>query len=664
MAVEAPVEKIRNVVFLGHAGAGKTTLTEAALHVAGVIPRMGRIEEDNTVSDFDPDEQKRQHSISLSVAPMTFDGFQITIIDTPGAPDFVGDAAAALHVADLAIFVVSATEGVEVQTEATWHLAEQHKIPRAIFINKLDRERASFERTLESLKSSFGNGVAPLELPIGKEANFTGVIDLLEEKAVTYENGKANEQPVPKDMEVTEHDVHDALVEGIVVADDELTERYLADETLPTSELEGALAKGIKEASVFPVLCGSAVNLVGIDRLLRFIAEEGPAPEAPSGPPVVFVFKTHVDPHVGHINYFKVLQGPLTPDTSLVNSRTVNEEKFHQLLEVRGKDRQTVQEIAAGNIGAVTKLHDVRAGDVLGLRGATIDAPEFVLPAPTLPTAIRAASRQDEDKLGTALHRLLEEDAALHMERNPETQQTLLWGMGETHLAIAIERLNRTVKVEQEPVQVPYRETITSSGEAEGRYKKQSGGHGQFGVASLRVEPLARGAGFEFVDAIVGGVIPRQFIPAVEKGVVETMANGGTLGFPVVDTKVTCFDGKHHPVDSSEQSFKMAGALAFSEAEQKAHPALLEPMRNIRIVAPEATQGEIMGDLNGRRGRIQGAQSLGNGTVEIEALVPLAEVLRYTIDLRAITGGRGEFTLKDAGYDTVPSHLVDKIRAG
>ncbi|MFO7589537.1 MAG: elongation factor G [Acidimicrobiia bacterium] len=660
-----PTDRIRNVALVGHGGAGKTTLAEALLFVSGAIPRAGTVEDGTTACDFDPEEQKRAISVSLAVAPLEWEDHKVNLLDTPGYADFLGDVAAGLRAAELAIFVVSAVEGVEVQTEVAWRLAEALDIPRAIFVNKLDRERASFERTLDDLKARFGAGIAPLELPIGTEHDFRGVIDLLSDTAITYSgpDGVGATGPIPEEMEHEEHAVHDSLVEGIVVADDALMERYLDDETISVEELEGALAKGIAEASVFPVLCGSATALVGVDRLAHFMVREGPAPDAGDGPPVAFVFKTIVDPYVGRVNLFKVLQGTVKADGHLVNGRTMTDERIHQLSMVRGKDAEAVSEVGPGDLGAVAKLTDTFTGDVLGSRGAEVEVEPLEQFEPTLPVAIRAKSKGDEDKLATALHRLQDEDPAIRLERNDETHQTLLWGQGETHLGIALERIHRKfgVAVETDDVKVAYRETITEAAEAEGKHKKQSGGHGQFGVASVRVEPLERGAGFEFVDKVVGGAIPRQFIPAVEKGIAETMESGGVFGFPVVDVQATVFDGKHHSVDSSEMSFKMAGSLAFKEAMAKGQPILLEPISELVVRAPEASQGDLMGDLNSKRGRIQGTSALGGGDVEIVALVPTSEVLRYSTDLRSRTGGRGTFTITHSHYDPMPAHLVDKV---
>jgi elongation factor G len=662
-----PTANIRNVALVGHGGAGKTSLAEALLFTAGATTRLGKIEDGTTVADFDPEEQRRRISVSLALAPFELEGHKVNILDAPGYADFIGDVGAAFRAADLALFVVSAVEGVEVQTEVAWKLAEARGIPRAIFINKLDRERASFQRTLDQLKERFGAGVAPLHLPIGEEAGFRGVVELLNDKAITYADGspKGTEGEIPAEMQAEEHSVHDALVEGIVVADDDLMERYLGDEKIDISELAGALAAGVASGAVFPVLCGSATKLIGIDRLAQFLVDEAPAPAVGDGPAGAVVFKTIVDSYVGHVNFFKVLQGTIKHDDVLANGRTKGDERMHQLFVMRGKEQDTVTEVAAGDIAAVAKLSDTSTGDVLATKGAEIEVETTDLPEPVLAVAIKARSKGDEDKLANALHRLQEEDLVLHIERNPETHQTVLRGMGETHLSIALEKLARKfgVEVDTEDVRVAYRETISGTAEAEGKLKKQTGGHGQFAVAWLRVEPKERGSGNEFVDAIVGGVIPKNFLPAVEKGVAEAEEQGGALGFPVVDVKITCFDGKHHSVDSSEMAFKTAASMGLREALAKAGPILLEPVSELVVVVPEANQGDIMGDLNGKRGRIQGSASIGGGEVEITANVPSSEILRYAIDLRSMTGGRGRFSARHSHYDPVPSHLVDKIVA-
>ncbi|MDZ4824975.1 MAG: elongation factor G [Actinomycetota bacterium] len=663
-----PTANIRNVALVGHGGAGKTSLAEALLFAAGVTTRIGRVEDGSTVTDFEAEEQRRRHSVSLALAPFELEGHKVNLLDAPGYADFVGDVAAALQAADLALFVISAVEGVEVQTEVAWKMAQQRGLPRAIFVNKLDRERASFQRTLDQLKEKFGTGVAPLQLPIGEEAELRGVIELLNDVAVTYSGDKpvGVEGEIPDAQAHEEHEIHDALIEGIVVGEDDLMERYLADEKIETHELAKALAAGVASASVFPVLCGSATKLIGIDRLAHFLIEEGPPPAQSSGADAVQVFKTLVDPYVGHVNLFKVVQGRVAHDEVLVNLRTKTDERMHQLFTMRGKEQDQVDEVAAGDIAAVAKLADVGTGDILAAKGAAIDVEPFTLPAPLLAVAIKAKAKGDEDKLANALHRLQAEDPVLVVERNAETHQTLLHGMGETHLSIAVEKLARkfSVEVETEEVRVAYRETISGEAEAEGKVKKQSGGHGQFAVAWLRVEPQERGGGIEFVDKIVGGVIPRNYIPAVEKGIVETAEHGGALGFPIVDLRVTVFDGKHHSVDSSEMAFKTAASLGLKEAMQKAGSLLLEPVSELVVIVPEANQGDIMGDLNSKRGRIQGSGALGRGEVEIVATVPTSEILRYAIDLRSMTGGRGRFTVSHSHYDPVPAHLVDKIVAG
>jgi elongation factor G len=676
-----PTPKIRNVALVGHSGAGKTTLAEALLFRAGAITRAGRVEDGTTVCDFEPEEQKRHLSLSLALAPFEWEGHKINLIDTPGYADFIGDVHAALRVADLAVFVVSAVDGVEVQTEAIWRIAAELNLPRMIFINKLDRERANFQRTLDELRSRFGAGIAPLELPIGEEAGFRGVADLLTDKGFFYEGGTHTEGPIPDELAALEHEVHDNLVEGIVVADDDMLERFLEGDVPSPAELEHTLAVGVAAASVFPVICGSAATQVAIDRLADFICEIGPSPAdrpgievtagtttqdiAPDadGQPLAFVFKTIADPYVGQLSLFKVLSGTVKPDDHLVNPRTGSDERLHALFALRGKDQDPVTSVPAGDLAAVSKLSATATGDTLAPKGTPVRVATIAPPPPVLAVAIKARTQADDDKLGSALQRLQEEDQALVLERSDETKQTLLRGTGETHLTIALERLHRKfgVDVDTDDVRVPYRETITANAEAEGKYKKQSGGHGQFGVAFLRVEPLPRGEGFQFVDAIVGGAIPRQFIPAVQKGIEETMASGGLYGFPVVDVKVTCYDGKYHSVDSSEMSFKMAGSLGFKDAMAKASAVVLEPISVLKVTVPAEYQGDVMGDINARRGRVQGTDAVGGGEQEVTALVPTSEIMRYAIDLRSMTGGRGRFTATHSHYDPMPSHLVDKL---
>ncbi|HEX7167062.1 MAG TPA: elongation factor G, partial [Acidimicrobiales bacterium] len=604
-------------------------------------------------------------------------------IDTPGYADFIGDVAAAFRVADLALFVVSAVDGVEVQTEVIWRMAAALGIPRAFFVNKLDRERANFERVLAQLQELFGSGIQPLELPIGEEGDFHGVADLLTDTAIVYDDdqGHHHDEPIPDELAEHEHEVHDALVEGIVVADDALMERYLEGDVPSPEELEGTLAKGVAATQVFPVICGSATKDVGVDLLAKFICEIGPSPLDgppatvlaggeeqeiacdPDGQPLAFVFKTIVDRHVGKVSLFKVLSGTIRPDTVLTNPRSKVDEKLHLLFTLRGKEQEQLSEVVAGDIAAVAKLSDTATGDTLAPKGTPVVATAPEPPVPALTIAIAPKSKGDEDKLMTALHRLQDEDQAIFVRRDDETHQTLLSGLGETHLHIVVERLQRKfgVEVQTEDVKVPYRETITGPADAEGKYKKQAGGHGQFGVANVRVEPLERGQGFEFVDEIVGGAIPRQFIPAVEKGILERMEMGGLHGFPVVDLKVTLYDGKYHSVDSSEMSFKMAGSLALQEAMAKANAVILEPISLLEVTVPTSQQGDVMGDLNSRRGRVQGTDQGDIGESIVSAFVPTSEILRYAIDLRSLTGGRGRFTVRHDHYDILPQHLYDKV---
>ena len=672
---------IRNVALVGHGGSGKTTLAEALLHRAGATTRMGRVDQGTTVCDYDPEEQRRQLSLSMALAPLEWKDHKINLIDTPGYPDFLGDVAAALRVADLAVFVVSAVDGVQVQTEIAWKLANKLGVPRMVFVNKLDLERADFDATLEQLRGRFGAGVAPLELPLGQGPAFNGVADLLSDKAFTYANGVATEIDIPAEIADQEHEIHDNLVEGIVVADEEQLERYLEGDVPSVAELEHTLAKGVVEASVFPVVLGSALNEIAIDRLADFICEIGPSPaDRPTavkagdelvdvkadehGAPLAFVFKSIADQYVGQVSLFKVVSGTIKPDDHLINTRSSADERLHGLFTLRGKEQINLGELVAGDIGAVAKLSSTATSDTLAPKGKPVVVPRIEQPAPSLAIAIVPKTQADEDKLGNVLHRIQHEDPAIVVERDEETKQLLLRGTGETHLSVTLEKIQRKfgVNVDTEEVRVRYRETVLGSAEAEGKHKKQSGGHGQFGVCNIKIAPRERGAGFEFVDQIVGGAIPRQFIPAVEKGIIEAMSTGGVYGYPVVDVSVALFDGKFHSVDSNEASFKIAGRLAFREAMAKANPALLEPISKVEVTVPVDKQGDVMGDLNTRRGRVQGTEAAGDGEQIVIAQVPSSELTRYAIDLRSITGGRGRFTTEFSHYEPMPAHLVDKVK--
>jgi elongation factor G len=669
---------IRNVALVGHNGSGKTTLAEALLHLGGATTRVGRVEDGTTVSDSEPEEQRRAMSRSLTVLPFLWKGHKVNLIDTPGYADFVGEVQAALRIADLAVFVISAVEGVEAQTEAVWRLAAEAGLPRMIFLNKLDRERSDFERTLDQVRERFGAGIAPLELPVGAESAFRGVADLLTDTAWFYADGVATHGEVPDDMEALEHRVRDAVVEGIVVADDDLLERYLEGDIPSAETLEHTLAIGIDDAVVFPVVCGSATARVALDRLADFICEIGPSPldrpgvpatagtltidvaPDPGGPPLAFVFKTIVDQFVGHLSLFKVLSGSVHPDDHLVNSRTGDDQRLHALLTVRGQQQEPATELVVGDIGAVAKLTGTFTGDTLAPKGKPIIVDPSAVPDALYGMGIKARSQAEEDKLATALHQLIEEDPALRLEREDETHQTILFGTGESHLAITLERLARKygVEVESEPVRIAFRQTITLPVAVEVRYKKQTGGHGQFAECAINVEPRERGAGFDFTDKVVGGAISKAYIPAVRKGIEEAM-KGAPGGLPIVDISVTLVDGKEHSVDSSEMAFREAGRQAIREAVGKAAPVILEPVSQVVVVVPSSLQGDVLGDINSRRGRVLGTESLGGDTHAITALVPDVELRRYAVDLRSLTGGRGSFTRRPDHYDIAPPGLVE-----
>ncbi|NLE72332.1 MAG: elongation factor G [Actinomycetales bacterium] len=681
---------IRNVALVGHSGAGKTTLAEALLHRAGVVPRLGRIEEGTTVCDTEPEEIKRHISLSPAVAPFpwtTPDGreYLVNLIDTPGYADFAAGVDAALSVADLALVVVSAVDGVEVGTQIVWKQCEQLGIPRMVVVTKADKPRADFRRVLEQMRAAFGSSVVPLQLPIGEEEAFRGVADLLSGEGHTYDgDGKRTTGAPPDDVADEVKGLYEEVAEEIVSGDDEQLERYLSGETLSAGELVGALVHEVRDGSDFPVVIASPITGVGVDRLADYLCELGPSPADrpvtvhagtpdgpetevvadPAGDPLLYVFRTVADPFVGQVSLFKVLSGTVKNEDRLVNAVTGTEERMHGLFRLRGKEHVNADAFVAGDIGAVAKLTATPTGSALAKRGMTVHVPA---PAPR-PTpyalALKPVTQADDDKLSSALQRLVGEDPSLKIDRN-DAGQTILRGTGDTHIAVALERLARKfgVNVTTEDVRIAYRETITRTAEAEGKLKKQSGGHGQFAVCQLRISPAARGEGSSFIDSIVGGAIPRNFIPAVEKGVMEQMATGGVYGFPVVDVKVECYDGKYHPVDSSEMAFRTAASMGLKEAMAKAGPVVLEPISLVTVVVPQELQGDIMGDLSSRRGRIAGTSSLDGGLSEIQAMVPEAEISRYVMDLRSLTGGRGTFTAEFDHYDVLPSHLVEKVAA-
>jgi elongation factor G len=678
-----PADRIRNVALVGHHGSGKTTLTEALLYRAGALDRLGSVEAGTTVSDFEPEEHGHGMSVSLSLCSFEWRDHRVNIIDTPGYPDFAGEVSAALRVADMAVFVVDAVNGVEVETEKQWRLAEKLEVPRMIFVNKLDKEHASFDKTLDALRDRFGAGIAPIELPLGSGPSFHGVVDLFEDEAHVYDSGHSEAGDIPEEMKDRVAEVEEALIEGIVVADDDLLEQYLEGNVPPVDTLEHVMADGVAEASVFPVVCGSATGPIAVDRLADYLVELGTPPTArpsvqviagdetmeiesdPEGDPLVFVFKTVADPYVGQISMFRVLSGTIWPDATLYNGRTSSTERLAKVGVLQGKESVLVDALTAGALGATSKLSDTATGDVLTPRNMPVQVPPIDIPAPVIGVAIKAKALADEDRLATGLRRLQEEDRSIFVEHDDETGQTVMRGLGETHLNVSIEKLCRKmgIEVETEPVRVRFRETVTRPADAEGKHKKQSGGHGQFGVAMVKIEPLPRGSGFEFFDEIKGGSIPRQFIPAVEQGVVRAMTEGGVRGFPVTDVAVHLYDGKYHSVDSSELSFQMAGRLAFLEAFRAAGPAVLEPVSKVEVTVPAAYQGDVLGDLASRRGQVQGSMMDEFGNQVINALVPTAEVLTYATDLRSISRGWGSVRIEHDHYAELPANLANRVLA-
>jgi len=670
-----PTDHVRNVLIVGHGGAGKTSLVEAVLHATGATNRVGRVEDGTTVTDFEPEETRKQISVSLALAPVEHDGFKVNLLDAPGYADFIGDVRAALPAADAVLFVVSAVEGVETQTEVVWTMAEELELPRAFFINKLDRDRASFARTLDGIQTAFGKGCPPLYLPIGEEHDLSGLVGLLSGRAFTHDGGKRSEGEVPDALREAAGSLREQLIEAVIQEseNEDLMDRYLGGEQIAPTDLIPDLERAVAAGKLFPVLAGAATRNIGVAELLEICTQAFPSPTErppvegrradPAGPLAAYVFKTIADPYVGRMNLFRVVSGTFLPDSTVLNSTKGKEERVGNLLTVRGKAQEPASEVVAGDIGAVAKLTDTATGDTLCTKEDRVVLPAPTMPDPLLPIAIAPKSRGDEDRLSSGLARSEAEDLTLRVERNAETKQTILWGMGENHIEIALERLKRKygVEVAQVPLLLPYKETFKTGAKALGRHVKQSGGHGQYGICNIEVEPLPRGGGFEFVDKIFGGAIPNQFIPSVEKGVRKSMEDGLLAGYPVVDIRVILYDGKYHTVDSSDMAFQIAGALALKEAAAQAEMVLLEPLLELEVLVPDEYVGDVLGDLSSRRGRVVGTDPVGTGRTLVRATAPEAEVIRYAIDLRSMTRGRGSFARRFSHYEELPSHLAAKV---
>jgi elongation factor G len=675
-----PADRIRNVALVGHRGTGKTSLHEALLFEAGVINRLGSVVDGSTVSDADDDEKARQMSISLALSSFEWQQRRVNLIDTPGDPSFVADALGALRVCESAVFVVNAVMGVEVHTVRLWQRAAELDLARLIFVNMLDRERADFFRTLESLKAAFGSHAVATAIPIGAEHEVSGLIDLVDMKAYSYDGAAkdgATEIPIPDELEAQAQEYREKLMDEVAENSDELMERYLEGEQLDHREIVTALKDGTNHGGIYPVTCGIATRNLGSNRLLDAIVEDLPSPVKHGGLQVgevtlepvedrdsyAYVFKTRADPFAGRINLFRVYQGVIKQDSQVLNTRTHSKERVGTLVTFEGSKTGHATEFGPGDIGAVAKLKETRAGDWLSSRDTAVQMPQIKLPAPVMAFAIEPKSKGDEDKVFTALRRLQEEDPTIDLHRDPQTGEQIVAGLSQVHVEVIVERLKSRfgAEVNLKPPRVPYQETIRKPAKAHGRHKKQTGGRGQFGDCHIEIEPLEPGSGFEFVDAIKGGVIPSGFIPAVQKGVVEAMQEGVLAGYPVKDVRVRLYDGSYHTVDSSEMAFKVAGSLAMKQALSEAAPVLLEPIMLVTVTVPEDAVGDVIGDLNSRRGRPLGMEPSGAGMTEVKAEVPMAQMLSYAPDLRSITGGRGEFSMEFLRYEEVPGHLASKV---
>ena len=680
------IHQLRNVGIIAHGGAGKTTLAEALLFNAKATERMGRVDDGSSHFDYDPEEIRRQITISTSFHHYQWNRVEVTVADTPGYINFEADTHACLRQLDGAVLVVNAVSGVEVQTEKMWHLACDTGVPTVAFVSKMDRERADFPKAVDEISDILKVNAVPIQLPLGAEAGFRGVVDLLRMKAYIYkgESGQFEVTDIPPDLKDAAAKGREKVVEAAAESDDSLLEKYLEEASLTEEEIRKGFTAGVQAMKILPVLCGSALRNIAIHPVLDMInfvlpdpsfrkevkgtnpksKTEETRPISVDAPFSALVFKTLADPYAGKLSIFKIYSGTLTPDMSPLNPGKNTTERIGQIFRLEGKKQKSVGSASAGEIVAVAKFKETSTGDTLcDPKQPVFYAPPQVI-EPVISFAIRPKTRSDEDKLGSSLSRMIEEDPTLQFGKDPQTREFILSGMGEIHLEVSVEKLRRQfgVEVELRTPKIPYKETLKKSAEAQGKYKKQTGGRGQYGDCWLRVEPLPPGGGFEFVNSIVGGAIPRQYIPAVEKGVIERIAKGVLAGYPVVDTKVTVFDGSFHTVDSSEMAFKIAGSMGFKKAALGAKPVLLEPVMEMEIVVPEENVGDIIGDLNSRRGRVLGVEARGRSQI-VKTFVPLVEILRYSSDLRSITSGRGQFTMKMSSYEEVPSAIAEKVIA-
>jgi elongation factor G len=673
------IKKLRNVALVGHGNSGKTSLSEAMLFDAGITSRLGKVDDGNTVSDFDPEEQRRRISVNTSIIPLDWDGYHLTILDTPGYTDFVGEVRSAVRVVEGAVVLLDAVAGVEVGTELVWQHANDYKLPRLTFVNKMDRENANFQQAVDSLAQILGVRPAILQLPIGSQAAFKGVVDLISRTA--YVGPKAEKSAVPADMTAQVETARTQLVDVAAEGDDELITKYLDGNELTDEEIYRGLRLGTASSKIVPVLCGSSLANIGAQSLMRALIDLLPSPtevaeihaktpagaeevlqHSEAGPLAALAFKTTADPFVGRLTYLRVYSGVLTSDSRAFNSRAETEERIGQLFMIRGKEQIPLKQLQAGEIGGVPKLSNTITSDTLCDKGHPLVLEPVTYPKPVFSAAIAPKTKADLDKMGTALTRLVEEDPTLQVSRNLETNETILAGMGESHVDIAARKLQQKfgVEIAVDVPKVPYRETVTREASAQGRHKKQTGGHGQFGDVWLRLEPLPRSTGFEFADKVFGGSVPRQYIPAVEKGIRETITKGILAGYPVVDIRVALYDGSYHAVDSSEMAFKIAANLGFRKAMEEAGPVLLEPVMSVTITIPEQYMGDVLGDLNTRRARVLGMDQ-AHGRSIVTALAPLAEMLRYATNLKSITQGRGVYKMELSHYEEVPAHVTQQI---